>query len=78
MGQLYYEGKEEGVVQNYSRAYRYFLMAESLGYAKAQERILDYTYLGLDNQEVNKEKALEVHENIPVNHSHDGLYMLGM
>lgn len=78
LGQLYYEGKEEGIVQNYSRAYRYFLMAESLGYAKAQERILDYTYLGLDNQEVNKKKAVEGYEKMLANLSDDGLYKIGM
>lgn len=53
-------------------------MAESLGYAKAQERILDYTYLGLDNQEVNKKKAVEGYEKMLANLSDDGLYKIGM
>lgn len=45
---------------------------------KLGERILDYTYLGLDNQEVNKEKAVEGYEKMLVNLSDDGLYKLGM
>lgn len=74
LGQMYYEG--EGVQQNYTRAYRYF--EKSNGYSKANERILDYTYFGLDNQEADKKKAVEGYEKIGEKLSDDGIYKVGM
>lgn len=76
LGQMYYDG--EGIQQNYTRAYRYYTLAESYGYPKAKERILDYTYFGLDNQEADKKKAVEGYEKIGKNLSDDGIYKVGM
>lgn len=76
LGQMYYDG--EGILQNYTRAYRYFTLAAANDYPKAKERILDYTYFGLDNQEADKKKAVEGYEKMGGNLSDDGIYKVGM
>ena len=76
LGQMYYDG--EGIQQNYTRAYRYFTLAASYEYPKAKERILDYTYFGLDNQEADKKKAVEGYEKMGDNLSDDGKCKVGM
>ena len=76
MGDVYYEGK--GCMQNYSRAYTYYKVAEAHGDAHAKERVLDYSYLGLDGHEQNKKMAVDEYVKLGDMLSDDGNYKIGM
>lgn len=76
MGELYYRGNG-GVKQNFSRAYKYFANAASQGLDIAKERIIDYTYLGLDGQKTDPQKAISDYLKLK-KLSDDGNYKVGM
>lgn len=76
MGELYYRG-DRGVKQNFSRAYKYFANAASQGHTAAKERIIDYTYLGLDGQKTAPQKAISDYLQLE-QLSDDGNYKVGM
>jgi len=76
MGELYFRGNR-GVKQNFSRAYKYFANAASQGLTVAKERIIDYTYLGLDGQKTDAEKAISDYLQLE-KLSDDGNYKVGM
>ena len=76
MGELYFRGNG-GVKQNYSRAYKYFANAASQGLEVGKERIIDYTYLGLDGQKTDQEKAISDYLMLE-SLSDEGNYKVGM
>lgn len=76
MGELYYRG-DRGLVQNFSRAYKYFANAASQGHTVAKERIIDYTYLGLDGHKTDPKKAISDYLQLE-QLSDDGNYKVGM
>lgn len=76
MGELYYEGR--GCIQNYSRAYKYFAIAASHEVSLAEERMLDYQYLGLDGHKQDKGEAVSGYCKLGSNLSEDGIYKVGM
>lgn len=76
MGELYYRG-DRGVKQNFSRAYKYFANAASQGHTLAKERIIDYTYLGLDGKKTDPQKAIADYLQLE-QLSDDGNYKVGM
>ena len=76
MGELYYRG-DKGVKQNFSRAYKYFANAASQGHTVAKERIIDYTYLGLDGLKTDPQKAISDYLQLE-RLSDDGNYKVGM
>lgn len=76
MGEFYYRGNR-GVKQNFSRAYKYFANAASQGLTVAKERLIDYTYLGLDGNKTDTKKAIEDYLRLE-SLSDDGNYKVGM
>lgn len=76
MGELFYRGNR-GIKQNFSRAYKYFSNAASLGNVIAKERLVDYVYLGLDGQNMDQLKAVKDYLKLEIL-SDDGNYKVGM
>ena len=76
MGELYYRG-DRSVKQNFSREYKYFANAASQGNTVAKERMIDYTYLGLDGQKTDPQRAISDYLQLE-QLSDDGNYKVGM